>query len=154
MTDGATCGARHAGHVKTPQLMPFPLLVWMIVQCPAGAAQTIHTCIDPQGARSVQNIPCGHGSRTVRRREFATPVDSAEATRRRHEVEQWRADQREREARAVRRAYPSYRPRRAPGPSPCEAARAQREATLERVGLRRNFDLLRRLDDMVWKACR
>ena len=37
--------------------------------------------------------------------------------------------------------------------SRCEAARAKRDATLARVGLKRTFDLLRKLDDEVRAAC-
>ena len=36
----------------------------------------------------------------------------------------------------------------------CQAARDRRERTLARVGLKRTFDLLRKLDDEVWAACR
>lgn len=43
--------------------------------------------------------------------------------------------------------------KRAP-PDRCKAARDRREQTLRRVGLKRNFDLLRKLDDQVWDACR
>lgn len=36
----------------------------------------------------------------------------------------------------------------------CRAAKARREAKLVSVGLKRTFDLLRRLDDAVHEACR
>jgi hypothetical protein len=36
----------------------------------------------------------------------------------------------------------------------CQAATAKREDTLQRVGLNRNIDLLRRLDDELERACR
>lgn len=36
----------------------------------------------------------------------------------------------------------------------CQAARDRRDRTLRRVGLKRTFDLLRKLDDEVWAACR
>ena len=35
----------------------------------------------------------------------------------------------------------------------CVSAKATRTRTLERVGLKRTFDLLRRLDDAVHSAC-
>lgn len=43
---------------------------------------------------------------------------------------------------------------RRPGMSRCDAAKARREAKLKSVGLKRNFDLLRNLDDTVNEACR
>ncbi|HEY4529761.1 MAG TPA: hypothetical protein VIG97_05455 [Luteimonas sp.] len=45
-------------------------------------------------------------------------------------------------------------PRARAKPDACQAARARREKTLQRVGLKRTFDLLRKLDDEVWAACR
>lgn len=44
--------------------------------------------------------------------------------------------------------------RNAVKPSACEAAKANRDRTLERVGLKRTFDLLSRLDEQVRNACR
>ncbi|HEY1142188.1 MAG TPA: hypothetical protein VGE88_18580 [Lysobacter sp.] len=44
--------------------------------------------------------------------------------------------------------------RNAPRPSACEMAKSERDITLERVGLKRTFDLLSRLDEQVRKACR
>jgi hypothetical protein len=36
----------------------------------------------------------------------------------------------------------------------CEAAKQNREWTLEQVGMRRTFDLIRRLNDEVYEACK
>jgi hypothetical protein len=38
--------------------------------------------------------------------------------------------------------------------SRCDAAKARREAKLKAVGLKRTFDLLRKLDDAVNEACK
>lgn len=38
--------------------------------------------------------------------------------------------------------------------SPCDTAKARREAKLKSVGLKRTFDLLRKLDDAVNEACK
>ena len=54
---------------------------------------------------------------------------------------------------AVRSPRSQARPARA-APDRCQDARDRRERTLARVGLKRTFDLLRRLDDEVWAACR
>ncbi|HEX7801609.1 MAG TPA: DUF4124 domain-containing protein [Pseudoxanthomonas sp.] len=40
------------------------------------------------------------------------------------------------------------------GGSACVAAKQHREAMLEAVGMNRNHDLLRRLDDAVYRACK
>ena len=131
-----------------PMPMPEPAAV---IEAPAVATPQrevpmVYRCVDAGGAVSLQSQPCGPGQRTTR----AVP------------------------------APPDIEPRRAPltrpapvasngggwsGPSAsqwqrqqqqarCAQARAEREATLERVGLRRDFDLLRRLDDMVREACK
>jgi hypothetical protein len=38
--------------------------------------------------------------------------------------------------------------------SRCDTAKARREAKLKAVGLKRTFDLLRKLDDAVNEACK
>lgn len=43
---------------------------------------------------------------------------------------------------------------RKPRISRCDAAKARREAKLKSVGLKRTFDLLRKLDDAVNEACK
>lgn len=43
---------------------------------------------------------------------------------------------------------------RKPSMSRCDAAKARREAKLKSVGLKRTFDLLRKLDDSVNEACK
>ena len=43
---------------------------------------------------------------------------------------------------------------RKPSVSRCDAAKARREAKLKSVGLKRTFDLLRKLDDTVNEACK
>lgn len=39
-------------------------------------------------------------------------------------------------------------------PDACEAAKAERARVYEAVGLRRTFELSRRMDDKVWSACK
>lgn len=48
----------------------------------------------------------------------------------------------------------STRPRIDPAEARCRAARSRRETKLQAVGLKRTFDLLRKLDDAVHMACR
>ena len=114
-------------------------------------AQEIHTCIDAKGIRSYQNLPCDPGQRTASVRSYeAKPEDPAVAAR--SAAIQQEMDRRNRpsgKATVVRTAT-----RRAAGPTPCQAAKAKREATLKRVGLKRNFDLMSRLDSEVWDVCK
>ena len=114
-------------------------------------AQEIHTCIDAKGIRSYQNLPCDPGQRTASVRSYeAKPEDPAVAAR--SAAIQQEMDRRNRpsgKATVVRTAT-----RRPAGPTPCQAAKAKREATLKRVGLKRNFDLLSRLDSEVWDVCK
>ena len=116
------------------------------------SAQDIHTCIDIRGMKSYQNVPCAANQRTASVRSYETkPEDPAIAAR-------VAAIQQEMD----RRNRPSGRPtaartgtvRRPSGPTPCQAAKAKRKATLDRVGLKRNFDLLSRLDSEVWEVCK
>ncbi len=114
-------------------------------------AQEIHTCIDAKGIRSYQNLPCDPGQRTASVRNYeARPDDPAVAAR--SAAIQQEMDRRNRpsgKATVVRAAN-----RRPSGPTPCQAAKAKREATLKRVGLKRSFDLLSRLDSEVWEVCK
>ncbi|MES2670160.1 MAG: DUF4124 domain-containing protein [Pseudomonadota bacterium] len=115
------------------------------------AAQEIHTCIDAKGIRSYQNLPCDPGQRTASVRSYeAKPEDPAVAAR--SAAIQQEMDRRNRpsgKATVVRTAN-----RRPSGPTPCQAAKAKREATLKQVGLKRTFDLLSRLDSEVWDVCK
>ena len=114
------------------------------------AAQSVHKCVSRGGAVSYQSEPCGPDSRDAA--NWEAPVDTAPS------VEKPRASptpERERspERRTVRTGSTRIA-RSAPKPSACETAKADRDNTLERVGLKRTFDLLSRLDEQVRKACR
>jgi hypothetical protein len=114
-------------------------------------AQRIHICVDARGARSYQNLPCAADQRTASVRPYETkPEDPALAAR--TAAIQQEMDRRNRpsgKATVVRAASA----RRA-GPTPCQAAKIKREATLKRVGLKRTYDLLSRLDSEVWELCK
>ena len=126
-------------------------LVFILLPTSQATAQEIHTCIDAKGIRSYQNLPCDPGQRTASVRSYeAKPEDPAVAAR--SAAIQQEMDRRNRpsgKATVVRTAT-----RRPAGPTPCQAAKAKREATLKRVGLKRNFDLLSRLDSEVWDVCK
>jgi Domain of unknown function (DUF4124) len=126
-------------------------LVFILLPTAQATAQEIHTCIDAKGIRSYQNLPCDPGQRTASVRSYeAKPEDPAMAAR--SAAIQQEMDRRNRpsgKATVVRTAT-----RRPAGPTPCQAAKAKRETTLKRVGLKRNFDLLSRLDSEVWDVCK
>jgi Domain of unknown function (DUF4124) len=134
------------------RLLPLALPMACAWSTPQVFAQAIHTCIDASGMKSYQNVPCAPNQRTALVRSYETkPEDPAIAAR-------MAAIQQEMD----RRNRPSGRPvairsghvRRTSGPTPCQAAKAKRKATLDRVGLKRNFDLLSRLDSEVWEVCK
>jgi len=115
------------------------------------AAQEIHTCIDAGGIKSYQNAPCDPGQRTASVRSYEAKPDDPALAARSAAIRQ-EMDRRNRpggKATIVRTVS-----RRASGPTPCQAAKAKREATLKRVGLKRNFDLLSSLDSEVWEVCK
>lgn len=121
------------------------------------AAQQLHKCVDARGHASYQSAPCEAGQRQVWVRDAAPePVQPTQLVR-------------PATARQVDPppTSPPLAPLRASGPasaqlpayparvpSACEAAKQRRESTLRKVGLKRDFNLLRRLDDAVWNACR
>ncbi len=115
-------------------------------------AGTLHVCVDARGIRSYQDIPCAPQAHAVGTREYdKTTVDPALAARTRAiEAEM---DRRNR-AGGGRIVVAGGGARRPPAPSACEAAKAKRKATLDRVGLKRNFDLLSQLDGEVWSVCK
>jgi Domain of unknown function (DUF4124) len=114
-------------------------------------AQRIHTCVDARGTRSYQNLPCAADQRTASVRSYeARPEDPTLAAR--TAAIQQEMDRRNRpsgKATVVRAAS-----LRRAGPTPCQAAKTRREATLKQVGLKRTYDLLSRLDSEVWELCK
>lgn len=134
-------------------------IVALLAACaPRASAQALHKCVGRDGHASYQSQPCDAGRRTVWVRE-ATPEPPPSAERQ-------KAMRREKARRDVQSAYLATLARRRRGAASghaiatsrdakaCDAARRRREKTLERVGLERDFELLRRLDDDVARACR
>lgn len=125
---------------------------------PALMAQSIHKCVARSGQVSYQSRPCAADARTEWARD-AAPEPSPSAERR-------SAMRKEKARRAVESDYlarlAGQRRGRPAGhaistshdPDACEAARRHRDDVLGRVGLERTFELLRRLDDRVARACR
>ena len=124
-------------------------------------ANTVHKCIGPGGTVSYQDAPCAAGSReggswAADPEPAPTP---AQQQAREHRQQQDRAEsdflsRRAGTDRIGSGRAPASRVTRESAPSACETAKAKREKTLDSVGLKRTYDLLRKLDEQVRAACR
>lgn len=116
------------------------------------ASYTVHVCEDGRGARSYQDSPCARETSVVGTRVYAiaTPDPALAARTRATEAEMDRRNHAAGRMRIVRTGSV----RRNAAPDPCKAAKDRRETELKRVGLKRTFDLLSRLDGDVWDACK
>ena len=126
---------------------------WWVVAlwCTHTNAQSVHKCIAPGGAVSYQSAPCERPSREAA--NWEAPLDPPPSAQRRH-VPSSRDVREPGSAHRASRTGSAYIVPKAPKPSACEVAKATRDRTLERVGLKRTFDLLSRLDEQVRNACR
>jgi len=117
------------------------------LSCAHAAAQNVYKCVAASGVVSYQSAPCEHGAREAAR--WDAPPDPPS---RLHQS----VSSQERHASEPRftRTGSAHIARNAAKPSACEAAKVNRDRTLERVGLKRTFDLLSRLDEQVRNACR
>lgn len=137
------------------------LLMLALALCADVSAQTVHKCVGRDGAASYQSRPCAKDAREVRSYEAAPePPPSAEQLR---ALEQRRARERAESAflshragtdRSVIERARLVRERPARSAGACEAAKSARQQTLDAVGLKRNYELLSRLDANVRAACR
>lgn len=106
----------------------------------------VYGCVDRQGAVSLQSQPCAANQRTLR----AIPAPpEVESPRRAPNAVQSPS----RPAPAIPGGYVTARNDNRARQQECVLARREREQTLERVGLKRTYDLLRQLDEMVHRAC-
>ena len=120
------------------------------------AAQVVSKCPDGKGGFVYQDAPCTHGA-------SARDWDSAAHRLPPGREAQLEAERRHREAMAaanrrqpaqvntvVHNNGPSQAQQRA---RRCDAAKAHRKRELDRLGLRRTYDILRTLDDYVRREC-
>lgn len=118
---------------------------------PPGNAQHVYKCAKGRDV-SYQSAPCD-GTQTLVKQWKAVPEPESPAVEFDH--------------RQPKRSRPgtNYRPSRSGSHTRtissisaadhrCRAAKARREAKLISVGLKRTFDLLRKLDDAVYEACK
>lgn len=123
-------------------------------------AQQVYKCVNGSEV-SYQSAAC-HGTWKVARQWDATPEPEPTADQiRQHQLESQRNrtefKQPSRTAGTDRTRSASHQRsagRRKSSLSGCDAARARRDAKLKSVGLKRTFDLLRKLDDAVNEACK
>lgn len=113
------------------------------------AAQSVQKCIAADGHVTLTSGECGAGERLAASYEAEPEPVAARAA-----AVASTGQQASRTAPAARRTAAGRATRARTAPDRCKAARDRRERTLQRVGLKRTFDLLRRLDDEVWEACR
>ena len=124
----------------------------------------LRKCASAGGAISFQQAPCTPGSRQVATRPYVTEsaptADQVRAQAMREHAARLESAELSRRAGTVDRQRRSsgggvlHRIAIARDHAACQRARQYREQTLEAVGLKRNYDLLRALNDKVAKACR
>lgn len=123
-------------------------LLLLLYLCPGlASAGTLYRCVGAGGDVSYLATPCAVGQRMDRSIEFAPEPDSpalATSGRQRSAPVRGRSSSKSRRGGAARR----------PSVDPCQRARAKREEHLERLGLKRTFAQLSKIDEPVRKACR
>jgi hypothetical protein len=127
---------KHAACVLLFLLWPIP-----------GQAESVYRCVDVRGHASYQSSACANGTRQDRVIEFSRVEPVAPR----------RASRSSRSASASGRAqYVStqrHGRRRGAAENACDRAKAKRQQQLARLGLKRTYDDLSRIDASVWIAC-
>ena len=126
-----------------------PLVALLLCLYPALAdAGNLYRCVGPAGQVSYQSAICPASQRTDRTIEFA-PDDMAPAVA----IEPVRTARRPPSNNRQVAWQRAGKPRK-PQASTCARAKAKRELQLERLGLKRTFDDLSRIDAAVRAACK
>ena len=126
------------------------MLVLALMACTPGRAETLYRCVDRNAQVSYQSAACGSGQRTARTIEFVPePVAPETAAKIRAPISTSKP------SRTRSTGYASRTPRgkRKRGSDVCRAAKNTRQTQLERLGLKRTFDDLSRIDAAVRAAC-
>jgi len=127
---------------------------------PAGNAQQIHKCVKGREV-SYQSAPCDARQSLVKQWDAVPEPEPSAVELGHHQAK--RRQEKTKSAQFGRAANErrTHSGSRAGKKSPinaadkrCNAAKARREAKLISVGLKRTFDLLRKLDDAVYEACK
>ena len=133
-------------------------LFFLIV--PTSNAQQIHKCVKGREV-SYQSAPCDASQSLVKQwdaepepeRSAAEP-DHQQTKRQQDDAESTQTGRTARERRARSGSGSGKKSPISAADKRCNAAKARREAKLISVGLKRTFDLLRKLDDAVHEACK
>jgi len=123
------------------------LLLLCLFPCLASAG-TLYRCVGADGQVSYLATPCAAGQRMDRSIEFAPEPDSPVL------VASGRPRSASAKARTMSRLRRGGGSKSRPSVDPCVLAKAKREQALERLGMKRTFAALSRLDEPVRKACR
>ncbi|RYG14508.1 MAG: hypothetical protein EON92_01855 [Burkholderiales bacterium] len=124
-------------------------LIAILTITPQAAAQQVYKCTRGNDV-AYQSEPCAPTQRTVKQWDatpepFATPAPATRPVT---------GPAPTRTIRSRRAAGNGARTKVDPADARCAKAKARRESRLKAVGLKRNFDLLRQLDEAVYEACR
>ena len=127
----------------------------------AAYANSLYKCVSPSGAVSIQQQPCTGNTKTAWRRSAVpepapTYEQQVSRARKRAQDEQDARELARRAGTDQQQSYIATNPfpdRRAIQQDQCRQAKWSRDEVLKQVGLARNFDLLRQLNDAVYRAC-
>jgi hypothetical protein len=127
-----------------------------------GMAQSLYKCTDPQGRNSYQSVACDGHQQQAWARDMAVASSPAPAPP--NAVDRVGAKTKA-QTTATRTARGEGRRSSPPpgggaaislhaDPAACERAKEKRRRTYEKLGLKRSFETSRRMDDLVYQACR
>jgi hypothetical protein len=124
----------------------------LLLVAPPGKAQQVYKCAK-SGDVSYQSAPCDGSQRLLKQWQAAPEPPTGDP---RHGRAKPGRDDAGAKPRARRRSESraGTRSQTSAAGNRCGAAKAHREAKLASIGLKRSFDLLRKLDDAVHEACR
>lgn len=117
------------------------------------AAQQVYKCVDGKGNTSYQSSPCASTQKTVKAWD-ATPdpiTPYRPPTASRTQARQSRSTATGQRRGSIGSSIPVEN---AGNDKACLAAKSKRDTTLRRVGLKRTYALLQRLDEAVRNACK
>ncbi|WP_162347970.1 hypothetical protein [Pseudoxanthomonas gei] len=136
--------------VLKDQSMRLTMLLLLLSTTASVQAQQVYKCAGTTGV-AYQSQPCLPSQRTLKQWDAAP--DPPPAPTKGKAVASARVKPPSKPARRSRGPN-NMRQRADPAEARCNAAKARRVSKLEAVGLKRTFDLLRKLDDAVHLACR
>jgi len=124
------------------------LLLLLVCLSPGlASAGTLYRCVSASGQVSYLATPCAAGQRMDRSIEFTPVPDSPPLmTSRRHRSGSGGG-------RSMSKSRRGGATASMPRVDPCKQAKAKRDQALERLGLKRTYADLSRLDEPVRKAC-